>query len=364
VSTQIVRRAAQRRWVVPTARLALIVAVAALAAWRVDWSAAALALHPESWAFLLLAIAANFASVVFKGVAWKGVVDALPGLAQRTRLRELVSPLFVGFLFNTVLAARLGEVVKVMLLRRRLTRRGAPVPAVTLLGTVVAENLVSTIAWVLLVVSIGLFLPLPAYAWIASLALGAVCVVVVTFALLTATGRQLPPWLSSGTLWARACRAASRVWAAVRESHLGLREPRHMGFVAGGSLVSWVAQWTGILCTLYAFGLERVGWGGAGLLLVTVTLAQAFPVLPGNLVLFQAAAMLPLTTSYGVGAAEAIAFALVLQFTEVVVGVAFGFLFLMAEGVKFGQLRRQAEAERGGDGHLMPVGGATPPYGG
>jgi hypothetical protein len=344
--TGAVLRVAQRRGVMPAARLGLIVAVALLVLWRVDWHAADLALHPESWGLLVLAIAANFTSVVFKGAAWKGVVDALPGLSHRTRLRDLLSPLFVGFLFNTVLAARLGEIVKVLLLRRRLVHRGSPVPATTLLGTVVAENLVSTIAWVALVVSIGLFLPLPAYAWAASVALGAVCVVVVSFALMTATGRQLPPWLSSGTLWARVCRAASRVWGAVRESHLGLRDPRQMSVVAGGSLMCWLAQWAGIYFCLDAFGLERVGWGGAGLLLVTITLAQSFPILPGNLVLFQAAAMLPLTTSYGVGAAEAIAFALVLQFTEVVVGVAFGFLFLMAEGVGFGQLRRQAQAER------------------
>ena len=53
--------------------------------------------------------------------------------------------------------------------------------------------------------------------------------------------------------------------------------------MVGASLATWLAQWAGIYCTLVAFGLERVGWGGAGLLLVTVTLAQAFPVLPGNL---------------------------------------------------------------------------------
>lgn len=341
-----VRWFAARRWAVNLLRAVLLVGVVALALWRVDWSAAALALHPESWNALLLAIGANFASVVFKGVAWKGVVDALPELPSRTRLRALISPLFVGFLFNTVLAARLGEIVKVGLVRRRFAAAGTPVAATTLLGTVVAENLVSTIAWVLLVICIGLFLPLPAYAWIASLALGAVSVILVSFALFTATGRRPPPWLASGSLRARVARGMARVWGAVRESHMGLRDPRQMSVVAGGSLLSWIAQWGGIYATLDAFGLERVGWGGAGLLLVTVTLAQAFPILPGNLVLFQAAAMLPLTTSFSVSASAAIAFALILQFTEVVVGVAFGFLFLMVEGVGFRTLRRQAQEER------------------
>ena len=118
-----------------------------------------------------------------------------------------------------------------------------------------------------------------------------------------------------------------------------------MSLVVGASLATWLCQWAGIYFTLEAFGLGRVGWGGAGLLLVTITLAQAFPVLPGNLLVFQAAAVVPLSASYGVSATEALAFSVVLQGTEALVGVAVGFLFLLAEGVGFNQLRHQAEEE-------------------
>ena len=140
--------------------------------WKLDLGAIHDAFTITSWGFLTAAILANFVSVAFKGVAWKGVVDALPGVRRRTRYRDILPPLFIGFLFNTVLAARVGEIVKVMLLRRRMERRGERPPTTTLLGTVVAENLVSTITWVALVVAIGIFLPLPSYAWFASIALG------------------------------------------------------------------------------------------------------------------------------------------------------------------------------------------------
>jgi uncharacterized membrane protein YbhN (UPF0104 family) len=339
------RRPLTRRLAWPVARIVIILAVGGVAVWKLDLGEVRDAFAITSWGFLAAAVLANFVSVAWKGVAWKGVVDALPGLRQKTRFRDILSPLFVGFLFNTVLAARLGEIVKVLLLRRRLERRGERPPTTTLLGTVVAENLVSTIAWVFLVIAIGLFLPLPSYAWVASIALGAGCLAIVVVALLSSPGRQLPPWLRTGPLWARATRALSRLWGAVRESHLGLRDPRQMSLVVGASLLCWICQWAGIYFTLIAFGLEEVGWGGAGLLLVTITLAQAFPVLPGNLLVFQAAAVVPLTASYGVGAAEAIAFSVVLQATEAIVGVAIGFLFLIAEGVGFKQLRRQAEEE-------------------
>lgn len=338
---------ARRRVLVASARLGLLLAVAAAVVWKFDIHEIRDAFRISSWPFLAGAVAANFASVAFKGWAWKGVVDGLPAMTVRSRFRDLLSPLFVGFLFNTVLAARVGEFVKVFLARRRLHRHGLrDVSATSLLGTVVVENLVSTVTWVVLVIGIGLFLPLPSYAWAASLTLGVVCLLVIAVALVTSSRvTSLPPWLRTGGLWARVRNAVARMWRAVQESHLALRTPRLCLTVTGASLATWLAQWTGIYLTLLAFGLDEVGWGGAGLLLVTVTLAQAFPVLPGNLVMFQAAAVLPLTASYGIGAADAIAFSIVLQGTEAAVGVVVGFLFLAREGAGFGQLRRAAEEE-------------------
>ncbi len=339
------RRLTGKHLVRTVAQIALILIIGTLAFWKLDLGKIQDAFQITSWWFLAAAVVANFASVGFKGLAWKGVVDALPAVTQRTRYRDLIGPLFVGFLFNALLAARVGEIVKVLLLRRRMERRGPTPPTTTLLGTVVAENLVSTITWVVLVVGIGIFLPLPSYAWFASIALGVGCLAIVIVALLSGPGRQLPPWLNTGTLWSRATRAVARLWGGVRESHLGLRNPRRMSVVVGASLATWFCQWAGIYFTLESFGLGYVGWGGAGLLLVTITLAQAFPVLPGNLLVFQAAAVVPLTASYNVGATQALAFAVVLQGTEALVGVAVGFLFLLAEGVSFNTLRHEAEDE-------------------
>ncbi|HMM49582.1 MAG TPA: lysylphosphatidylglycerol synthase transmembrane domain-containing protein [Miltoncostaeaceae bacterium] len=336
----------RRRATITGTRVTAVIVVVALVLWHFDFGEIRAAFHITSWTFLTAAVLANFASVAAKGVAWKGVVDGLPGMDGRSRYRDLLSPLFIGFLFNTLLAARVGEFVKVLLARRRLQANGHPrVQGVSLLGTVVVENLVSTVSWVVLVIGIGLVMPLPRYAWIASLSLGIACLAVILLAMVSSRRiNPLPPWLRSGNLWARLRRATERLWQAVRESHIALRTPHLLSTVAAASLASWLAQWAGIFFTLEAFGLN-VGWGGAGLLLVTVTLAQAFPLLPGNLVMFQTAAVLPLTATYGVSATDAIAFSIVLQGTEAVVGVAVGFLFLLHEGAGFGQLRRDAAVE-------------------
>jgi hypothetical protein len=254
-------------------------------------------------------------------------------------------------LFNTVLAARLGEIVKVLLARRRLAARGETVGNTMLMGSVVVENLVGTIAWVGVVVTVGVFLPLSRSIWITTAVIGFVCLAVILVALLRSPGRRMPPWLSTGPLWVRASRAFARLWGAVRESHLGLRNPRQFTAVVVPSIASWGAQLVGIWCALQAFGLEVAGWSGAGLLLVTVTVAQIFPVLPGNLGVFQAAVVVPLTHTFPISSASALAFAVGLQATEVIVGVAIGFFFLMVEGVSFRQLREEAEAEAGTRSH-------------
>ena len=333
------------RWVWNVVRLLLVAVVTALVVWRVDWGAVIAAFRVDNLWLLVVAVLANFLSVLLKGAAWKAVVDGLPGLKHRTRYIDLLSPLMVGFLFNSILAARVGEIAKVLLAKRRLARRGEDLSTTVLLGTVVVENIITTIAWVALVTLIGLFLPLPSYAWIITAVLGVICLVVVVVALLQSPNRQVPPWLSTGSIWRRVTRAFQRLWGAVHESHASLRDPRQVSRVAIPSLGTWIAQWAGIYATLGAFGLGYVGWGGAGLLLVTITLAQSFPILPGNLVVFQAAAVVPLTASYGVSAADALAFSIVLQATEMAVGVVVGFIFLLFEGVSFKQLRREAEQE-------------------
>lgn len=327
-------------------QLVAVVAVVVLIAWRLDLRGLVEAFRVDSWPFLALALLANLASACLKGVAWKGVVDGLPGMARPSRLRELLGPLFVGLMVNTILAARIGEVARAVLAGRRLRRNGSDVSSSALLGAAVVESIAAMFAWVLFAVAIGLLLPLPSYAWIVLVVVGVGCLAVVVGAVTgrgrgsrrLARARRLVPGRAVGVL--------SRIWAAMREGQRGLREPRRLGAVAGGSMGGVLAQWLGIVAVLHAFGLGRVGWGGAALLLVSVTIAQAFPVLPGNLVTYQAAAILPLVTSYDVATSSALAFSVVLQASQAVVGVGVGFLCLVGEGMTLRSLRMRVALDR------------------
>jgi len=334
-------------------QVAVVALIAGLVAWRIDWDGVESAFRIDSWGFLTLALLANLLSAGLKAVAWKGVVDGLAGMRRPARLRDLIGPLFVGLMVNTLLAARIGEVARSVLAGRRLRRRGATVRSSAVLGSAILESIAATIVWVGFVVMIGTLLPLPRYAWVAALVIGIGCLAVVVAALVgrggrLALARRLVPGRAAGVL--------GRIWGAMREGQRGLTDLRRLAAVLGGSLGGLLLQWLAVYAVLRAFGLSQVGWGGAALLLVTITIAQAFPVLPGNLVTYQAAAILPLVASYDVSTATALAFAVVLQASQAAIGVGVGFFCLLAEGMTMRGLRlrveleQQTESDRGGGG--------------
>ena len=81
----------------------------------------------------------------------------------------------------------------------------------------------------------------------------------------------------------------------------------------------------------------------AALVLLLMNVATIFPLWPGNFGLLQAAVALPLV-QYGVAYSTGFAYAIVLQFVEMSVGVGVGLIFLAREGLSFAMLRHMPDA--------------------
>ena len=101
-----------------------------------------------TWWWLVLAGVVNLVSILAKGAVWKASLDAVR-VAGRIPWRAVVSAMFVGFLLNTVLAARVGEVARVAVLKRRLRLQGLDIRFATVAGTVIAEQVVLGLALVI-----------------------------------------------------------------------------------------------------------------------------------------------------------------------------------------------------------------------
>ena len=141
---------------------------------RVDTSA--LQAVDIAWWWVAASLAANLLSIITKATVWKCCLDAVPD-HRSVRYAQVVPALFVGFLLNTLLVARLGDLARIGVLARRLKIEGQPMRATTIAGTVVTEQVVIGVALAATLLAMAAALPVPK--WARDLVLVFVMVIVV-----------------------------------------------------------------------------------------------------------------------------------------------------------------------------------------
>lgn len=336
------RRRVRRSWA-PLLATAIAVGILTSVVWRLDWSTLASLGTAHAWVLVGIAALAQLATLPLKALAWRSSLAAALTGGTAVPLRVVFSPVMIGALLNLVLAGRVGEAARVLLARARLHRSGRTVDLSVVIGSAVTESLVSTIAWVGLVAVAGAFLGLPEPVWLALAGLAAIWLLIVIGS--ARNWWSAPPASASGRLSRRIVQEIRRVWNAVARGHRALAHPGVLVPLGGASIAGWLAQWLSVYTLLRAFDIEG-GWRAATLILIAVSLAQTLPLLPGNVGLFQAAAALPLVTSYAVPPATAVAFGLVLQLVQTLPIVVAGAVALAREGESVRHLLESARRLR------------------
>jgi peptidoglycan/xylan/chitin deacetylase (PgdA/CDA1 family)/uncharacterized membrane protein YbhN (UPF0104 family) len=294
-----------------------------------------------TWTWVFAALALNLLSIVLKAAVWKAALDTIPN-HPRFLYAQVIPALFVGFLLNTLLPARLGEIGRVSVLRRRLRMSGIEIPNATLAGSVVAEQIVLAIALVMIMVLQLPFVNIPARFEHMILAFGGVVIVVLLAVIgLEAFSRRNRGSARVDLAAARGHQAIALLYGIARGLHQGqtvLRRPRTASVALVAGLASWAAQIGGIYAALAAADIHPT-IGRAGLVFLVSTLVQLFPFWPGNVGLFQGAVAQALVQAYSIDFPHAIAFAVGLQVIEVSLGVGLGFWFLSREGLSLSEVR-------------------------
>jgi uncharacterized membrane protein YbhN (UPF0104 family) len=321
----------------PAVRVALgasaLAAISLVLARRVDLSS--LSQANVVWGWIIASLLLNLASVAGKAIVWKAALDALPG-QRPARHAHVVPALFIGFLLNSVLFARVGELARVAVLARRRRLAGESIPASTIAGTALAEQLVLGVALALAVVALAPVMHLPHMIW--ALVIAFVLVLAAVAAALVVVLRK----------------ARGRLAAAISGLSHGqalFSQPRATALAMAAGTFSWAAQIAGIWAALEAFGIH-IGLAGAGLVFVSSTIVQLFPFWPGNLGIFQLGVSAPLINAYAVSTASAVAFSVGLQVVEGLLGVGLGLVFLAREGLSLSGARELATAREGAPAEL------------
>jgi phosphatidylinositol alpha-mannosyltransferase len=314
---------ARRGALAVAALLAAALAVVALDRIGVDAVVRSLVSSSPTW--VLVGLGVMCASMVLRALAWQAILRAaLPGV--EVRRADALQGTFIGVLMSATLPARLGEPSRALIVARRLGRPRELLPVV--LGTIVSQTLLNALALVLLgvvmVSTVDVFTEHTGLVVAASAPLAAVLLVLGAPAVARRDGRVR--------------RALGQVRAGLRV----FRAPRLGAQATVAQLAAWALQWLSCFLLLVALGLDAVaGAGAAAAVLFAVNVTAVLPATPSNLGVFQAACVAVLG-AYGVGAADALAYGIVLQAVEIATAVVMGAPALVKEGLSWREVRLRA----------------------
>jgi phosphatidyl-myo-inositol alpha-mannosyltransferase len=314
------------------------VALAFVALGRIGLENIGASLIASSPVWVLTGLGLMCSSMVLRGLSWHAILRAaLPGM--RVRRSDALQGTFIGVLMSATLPARLGEPSRALIVARRVGRARDKLPVV--LGTIVSQTMLNLLALVILGVvmfsSVDLFDGHHRALLVAAIAPLAVLIAVLMAPLVLTRGIR--------SRFARVHALVVEARAALKKVRHGLRvfrNPRLGAFAAIAQLTAWAIQWMSCYVLLVALGLDdRAGVGAAAAVLFAVNVTAVLPATPSNLGIFQAACVAVLG-AYHVGAADALAYGIILQAVEVATAVIMGTPALVKEGLSWREVRLRA----------------------
>lgn len=301
--------------------VALSLGFAYLAFRDVDLAALRRALSSQDYVFLVPAAAALAVGVLLRAWRWQLLFER----RSRPRYRYCLNALLIGYLFNTILPARAGELVRVQVLGRRTAISRAQV-----LVTVVLERTYDVVVLVLLLACATPFLP-PVSWRTPALVLGALLLGGLVAVAVLAQRRSADPVVRHlARLPFLGPERIERIGANFLAGLVSLRVTR----MALAALLVTVASWLALaLSTWFVLvGAEiEAGFGAALLVLVATNLVLVLPSSPAALGAFEAATVLALS-AYGVDREQALSVALVLHALNAFPYLPLGYAALVQHG--------------------------------
>jgi glycosyltransferase 2 family protein len=280
------------------------------------------ALGESNWWALLPAVAVLAVAIIIRVIRWR----ILFPLEWRPSTRNTTNAMLIGYLFNSILPARGGEVVRVLALNQR-----AGTPRFVAFGTVVAERAIDVLVLLGLLFIVSPTLPsadwLPRALGLSALLFGATVVLFVAFALYGERPARFV--LRPLSLLPRMSRDRTELAAANLVRGFAVFRRAAIAVPAFTlTAVSWVlialASW---IC-MKGFHLE-IGFSAAILVVISVNLAMILPSGPAGLGVFEAATIVALLP-YDVDRPTALSYALVLHALNVFPFIIVGFIALQS----------------------------------
>jgi uncharacterized protein (TIRG00374 family) len=293
------------------------------------------------WGWVVPAVAVGPVALWARAIRWRYLFP--PG----SRPPGLLAANMIGYMTNNVLPLRAGELVRVYVVARRLSRaRGEPVAGGMWLAgaTLVVERILDSLTLVSILAVLVFVIPVPRalqYAAAVVLAIDLVAAAVLA-SLVVAPERTRAVVARLLRRWPALQAPAGRGLAMVLRGLEGIRAPAHLLPLAAWTVLAWAPGAFGAWALFRAVHLELpllAGWT----VMTFVGFGVSIPSAPGYIGVWHAASVLALSL-FGVGQAPAFGYALLYHASQFVPITLIGWLFLVREQMTLGEAARARPA--------------------
>ncbi len=323
-------------------RSVLGIAISVVALWlvlrSVDLASVADVLRSASPAWIGVMVVATLADVAIRGLRWQVLLTPI----VRVPYPRVLGYTYLGYLANTILPARLGELVRVHALGE-----GEGVSRTTVLGTVVVERVIDTVMVVGIAALAVVVLSARGIMTSAVLLGGAFVTLLVIGLALAVAAHRLPGAERVAAFmarWPRVVELASRL----RDGLAVVSRPRTVAGAVACSLAAWTASTIVFLAGGQAVGIQLTVAQGA-LIGSGVALATIVPAAPGYLGTFELTAV-GIADGLGIDRDSAFAMALLVHAVILAVTTVGGLIALIWSRRRGRPMEIDAEPVLGPDG--------------
>jgi uncharacterized protein (TIRG00374 family) len=300
-----------------------------LLVWKTDLHELSAALASANYFWVALIIACTVSSYVLRTVRWRRILHP----TRQLPFRALLPVLFIGFMANNLLPARIGEIVRAYALGQKtgLSKSLG-------LATILVERLCDGVTLVAVLGVVALLFPLPTWGRQAAYIAGGLFLfaLILSFVVLAREERAIQVLSRvSSPLPTRLAKALAEKAAAFVVGLRALRSGRNVLFIAGWSAVIWSIETMSYLMVMKSFHptLTRgTPLLAALLMMVMVNLGTLIPSAPGYVGVFQWFGVMALS-AFGVPAGVALAISIVSHAAQWVTVTGIGLAFVARESM-------------------------------
>lgn len=268
-------------------------------------------------------------------IRWKVILYPAPQVS----IRDTFSFITIGYLANTILPLRLGDLARATLIGRQ-----RDIGISRSLGSMALERLMDIITLLLFILALSFLMEIPGFvrAGIATMTGGAL--VMLGGLVMLSIHRERLPYVQKALGWIMPERFAVRLVTLIDRFSTGLDVIRHPGRLLVVFLLStacWIVTGCATYIWLLAFNLD-IPWFAGIFVLVVINLGSAIPSSPGYVGVYHYLAVLALS-AWNIDRGPALAYAIGTHALNMIANVGLGVIFLSKEGVSLKDLSRDPE---------------------